>query len=67
MAGMGIIEADQSTVTSVDGKDADGGWLNSQSLKQIERETEVVSNGELDCIGVRDANDPASRMFMFDT
>jgi hypothetical protein len=54
-------------VTSADGKDTDRGRFNGQSLKQVQREAEVMSEGELDGVGVRDADDPTFWMFMLDT
>ena len=64
---MGIIEANQSRVTSADGNDIDRGWFNGQSLKQIQWKAEVVSEGKLDGVRVRDADDPAFWMLMFNT
>jgi hypothetical protein len=64
---MGIIEANQPSVSSSDGKDADRGWFNGQSLKQVQWKAEVVSEGKLNSVGVRDTDDPAFWMFMFDT
>jgi hypothetical protein len=49
---MGIIEANQSSVSSTDGKDADRGWFNGQTLKQVQWETDVVSDSKLDGVGV---------------
>jgi hypothetical protein len=67
MAGMGVIEADQSRVSSADGKDADRGWFNCQSLKHVQWKAEVVSEGKLDGVGVRDTDDLAFGMLMFDS
>jgi hypothetical protein len=67
MAGLGIIEANQLSVSAVDGKDADRGRFNGQALKQVQWKAEVVSEGKLDGVRVRDTDDPAFRMFMFST
>ena len=48
MTGMGIIEGDQSCMSSVNGKDADRGWFNGQSLKKVQWKPEVVCEGKLD-------------------
>ena len=65
MTGMGIIEGDQSCMSSVNGKDADRGWFNGQSLKKVQWKPEVVCEGKLDGVGMRDTDDPAFGMFMF--